>query len=97
MLGRLEQIRDQVGTALASATDALTEAAEPIADLFARFSDDLYADLLAIHESSSRAIGEVDDIRARGKLCDTLVGGLHDREVASRFVVVVADRMVEAS
>jgi len=97
VLERLGQIRDEVGTALASATDAISESTEPIAALFAQFSDDLYADLHALHESGSSAIEAVDDILARGKLCDTLVGGLYDREVASRFVVVVANRMVEAS
>jgi len=97
VLDRLGQIRDEVGSALASATDALSESTEPIAALFSRFADDLYADLFALHESASHATEAVDDIGTRGKLCDTLAEGLYDREVASRFVVVVADKMVEAS
>jgi len=97
VIDRLGQIRDEVGTALAVATTTLSESTGPIADMFARFADDLFADLCAIHESGSHAIEAVDDIRSRGRLCDTLVGGLHDREVAGRFVVVVANRMVEAS
>jgi len=97
VLKRLGQIRDEVGTALATATDALAESAGTVADTFTRFADDLYGDLFALQEATSNAIETVDDTRSRGKLCDTLVAGLHDREVASRFVVVVAERMVEAS
>jgi hypothetical protein len=97
VLNRLGQIRDEVGTALATVTDTLAESAGTVADTFARFADDLYGDLFALHEATSHAIETVDDTRSRGRLCDTLVAGLHDREVASRFVVVVAERMVEAS
>lgn len=97
VLDRLGQVRDEVGTALAEATDALSESTGPVAEMFGRFADDLFDDLYTIHESGSHAIEAVDDIRSRGRLCDTLVGGLHDREVAGRFVVVVANRMVEAS
>ena len=97
VLNRLGQIRDEVGTALATATDALAESAGTVADTFTQFADDLYGDLFALQEATSNAIETVDDTRSRGKLCDTLVEGLHDREVASCFVVVVAGRMVEAS
>lgn len=97
VLGRLEQARYEVEAALTSVADALSKSTEPVTALFSLFADDLHTDLSDLHESSSRVTEEVDDIRTRGKLCDALVGGLYDREVASRFVVVVADRMVEAS
>lgn len=97
VLDQLGQLRDEVGNALVAATEALAESTETVADEFARFADDLFGDLQTLHEISSRTIEAVDDTRLRGRLCDTLVEGLHDRKVASRFVVVVADRMVEAS
>jgi hypothetical protein len=97
VLGRLERIRDEVGTALATATDALAESAGTVADTFAQFADDLFSDLRTLHEASSKTIETVDDPRSRGRLCDALAEGLHEREIAGRFVVVVANRMVEAS
>lgn len=97
VVGRIEQAHDEVRAAMLAVRSPLSEASEPVVSTFRQFADDLLSDLSALHESSSHAIEVVDDIRARGTLCDTLVEGLHDREVASRFVVVVADRMVEAS
>jgi len=94
---RIEEARDEVEAALLAAEAPLSEATEPVSVTFRQFAHDLLADLRVLCDSSSHAIEVVDDIRARGKLCDTLVEGLYDREVASRFVVVVADRMVEAS
>lgn len=97
VIERIEQARDEVEGALLTVEVPLSEAEEPVSVMFRWFARDLLSDLRALYESGSHAIGVVDDARARGKLCDTLVEGLYDREVASRFVVVVADRMVEAS
>lgn len=96
-LSKLEQIRDEVGAALATATSALAEASGTVADTFSHFADDLFSDLRLLYEVSSRTIETVDDLRSRGRLCDALAEGLHEREIAGRFVVVVANRMVEAS
>lgn len=97
VLNRLGLVRDEVGAALETAASALTEATDPLSEMFARFAGDLLHDLRSLHESGSLAIEAVDDTRSRGRLCDTLVEGLYDREVAGRFVVVVANRLVEAS
>lgn len=97
VMGRLGQIRDEVGSSLVMVSDALAESAGTIADTFACFADDLYGDLSTLHEATSHVIETVDDTRSHGRLCDMLVAGLHDREVAGCFVVVVAERMVEAS
>lgn len=97
VLERLGQLRDDVDGALETIGAAYTETPDAVVNVVGCFAGDLLDDLRGLQESGSRVAESVDDIRTRGKLCDTLVEGLHDREVASRFVVAVANRMIEAS
>lgn len=94
---RLEQIQDRVEVASVDIMVALSESENPVLLAVGSFTSDLLDDLRAIREAVSNAASELDDVRVRGKLCDTLAGGLHDLEIASRFVDVTAERMVEAS
>ena len=97
VLNRLKEARQGVETALTNVSETLAESAGTVFDTLGHFALDLLSDLRSLHEVSSHTVAAVDDISVRGKLCDTLVEGLYDREVASRFVIVAASKMVEAS
>lgn len=97
VLDRLERTQKAVEEALETTRGSLTESSESVVHLFADFASDLRDDLHSLHEVTLQTIEAVDDVSLRGRLCDTLVRGLRDRETATRFVVAVASRMVEAS
>jgi hypothetical protein len=92
---RLERMHEDTAAALASVQDQLSDPSEGAAVLgvYKGFAEDLVDDLRLLDETFSHALEAVDDVGARGRLHDVAVVGLHEREVASRFVVVVADRM----
>lgn len=97
VLNRLGSLRDEVSESLESVAGLLSNPDDEVTAMFAQFAGDLLSDLRSLHETASKAAEMMDDVRSRGKLCDTIVEGLRDREVASRFAVVVANRMIEAN
>lgn len=96
VIGRIAKVRDNIRAAFVAAGAYLFESAEQVISEYRLFADDLWRDLCSLHELSSHAMTVVDDTRDRGKLCDMLVNGLYDREVAGHFVVVAA-KLVEAN
>lgn len=97
VLDRLKGIGEAVVEARKSM--ALVEATESneVWQSFRAFADDLSLDITMIRDTASKVLESLVDVSARGKLCDILIEALYDREVAGRFVVVVADRMAEAN
>jgi hypothetical protein len=67
---------------------------EPTLVLFENFATDLIKDLRATHEDGLRAALYIGDVRSRARLHDVLADGLRERSAASRFVAVVADRLI---
>jgi hypothetical protein len=97
VLQRITAVRDETEIAFKGVKDQLEDApAEGILAVFGSFATDLIDDLQALHVVGSRAADAVSDVPARARLYDLLAEGLHDREVSSRFVVVVADRLAES-
>lgn len=98
VLGRLGQVKVQAHQAYQSiaAASRMSEEDE-LLGICQAFAEDLVCDLSRLCEAGSRALVSVTEIQARGRLCDVLIEALNDREVASRFVVVVATKMGEAN
>ena len=94
---RLAKMHEDTAAALASMRDQLSNPVEgaEILGAFTRFAEDLVDDLRLLDETHSHALEVVDGVGARGRLHDIVVEGLHEREVASRFVVVVAEKMAD--
>jgi hypothetical protein len=97
VIDRLEVVKDATHSAFETAGGSLHKIdGSDIVPIYEGFATDLIDDLRAIHELGSRAAFEISDVGAKGQLRDVLAEGLHAREVASRFVVVVANRLTEA-
>lgn len=98
VMERFEAVRAAVDAAHESAHGRLHEGGsmEAVGQMYAGFAADLIDDLGSLHTLGSRAVFETSDVAARARLRDLLAESLHSREVAGRFVVVVADRLTEA-
>lgn len=94
---RLEQMQEATAAALTSLGESLLDPAEgdEVLESFGHFAEDLADDLRLLGGTYSHALEAVDGVSARGRLHDIIVEGLHEREVASRFVVVVATRLAD--
>lgn len=65
--------------------------------LYSGFAEDLVHDLAGVVRLAERATTRVGSVSGRGRLRDALAENLHQYEVASRFVVEVADRLTKAA
>ena len=61
------------------------------------FASHLLDDVRDVRSYAERVLGNSTDPGLRGRLCDLLAEGLYDRQVAGRFIVVVADRLAETA
>jgi len=94
MLDRIEAVRETTLTAFKRARPALRESGDDeVFPMYEQFAVDLIDDLGTVHEAGSRAAFEIEDVGCRGKLRDRLAESIHNYEVASRFVVAVAQRL----
>lgn len=64
--------------------------------VYQEFAQDLISDLEMMVQIGDHAAKKITAVGRRGKLCDVLSEGLNARQIASRFVVAVADRLIEA-
>lgn len=65
--------------------------------LYSGFAEDLILDLAGVERLAERVSTRVSSISGRGRLRDLLAEALHQYEVASRFVVEVAERLSQAA
>lgn len=93
---RLEAVYESVSEAVESLSEAPADSSggEDVLPMFEGFATDLLDDLRSIREMGRTAVRRIADVRTRGKLRDLMAEALHSREVAGRFVVAVADRLI---
>lgn len=96
VLDRAEAVHDAARTAFESVSGTLRKLDNDIIPMYEEFATDLLDDLQTIHKAASKAVFETNDVAVRGRLRDTIAEALHPYEVASRFVVEVANRLTEA-
>lgn len=94
VLDRIEAVYETTSKAFDQARPALEDTdGDDAFPMYENFATDLINDLRAVHEAASQASFEIENVACRGKLRDTLAESVHNYEVASRFVVAVANRL----
>lgn len=93
---RLEATKEAAQYAFESVRKALRKMDDEVVPMYEEFSTDLLDDLEAVHKAASKAAFETSDVAVRGQLRDKIAESLYPYEVASRFVVEVANRLTEA-
>jgi len=97
VVDRVAVLKESVETSLGAVSNFLLTEKEPTLDQFKFFSEDLLDDLRMLHKESSNAMTAEDDFYDQGVLAGIISSGLPERESASRFVVAVASKMIEAN
>jgi hypothetical protein len=98
----IKKLDEHCGCLYKQVTDAVIAARakgihDPTVKAYLTFADDLADDLRSTQKTASEALKRVTRTESLGKLHDALATDFGDRETASRYVIKMSKRLVDAS